>query len=84
MMNNEIYILTIDSIDPNGFNIKKTRVFKNIEDARKVFNKEREYFEDTNAEDGITGKGDDYFCWYEDGYYLSNHFELNIEKGVLE
>ena len=86
-MNNEIYILTIESVDTYGFDFTTTRVFTTLEKAKEIFDSAiadfKNEMEDT-IDTGIIDRDYFYYCWYEDGNYLSNHYTIKIEKGVLE
>lgn len=63
------------------------RVFSNYDDAKKVFDlnfaddikdaKERGWVLDTHDDT-------DWYEFYEDGYYVSNHFESRIDRVKVE
>lgn len=86
-MNNEIYILTVESVDTYGFDFTTTRVFTTLEKAQHVFKQEIDGFVESmedSIESGVVDESYLYYCWYEDGNYCCNHYIVKVEKGVLE
>lgn len=84
---NNVYILNIESVDIYGVDFTTTRVFTTLEKAKEIFNNAIADFENVmknNIDTGIIDRDDLYYCWYEDGNYLVNHYTLKIEKGILE
>ena len=84
MEQKEIYILKENFVD-DFEKYTNIRVFESLEKAKEEMNFIiKEYEEENNTEDLIIERDEQSYCCYEDGFYNSYHFDISIEKTILE